>query len=141
MLGILVAVSAAGCSTDHRVSKERYVSSLNSLCRDFAAREKAIGEPQSLADLGKKEPRILDAFEKAILDKVEKLRAPPEIAARANRLVELAKQQREVFRGLILAAKRNDLTKLQELVAKNVALNKEANSIARGLGAQACANG
>ena len=72
---------------------------------------------------------------------VEKLRAPPEIAARANRLVELAKQQREVFRGLILAAKRNDLTKLQELVAKNVALNKEANSIARGLGAQACANG
>ena len=141
VLGILVAVPAAGCASGDRVSKERYVSSLNAMCKDFAAEEKTIGEPQTLADLRLKEPRILDAFEKTILDRVRTLRAPHEIAARANRLVELADQQRQVLRGLIRAARKNDLTKLRELTARNVALNDEAGSIARRLGAPACGGG
>ena len=134
-------MSAAGCGAGSRITKEQYVLRLSAMCRDFAAREKTIGAPQTLADLRQKEPRILGAFEKAILDKVRTLRAPHEIAAQANRLVELANRQREVFRELIVAAQKNDSSRVEALGARNAGLNAEANSIARDLGALACAGG
>jgi hypothetical protein len=135
MLGILLA----GCAGGEALSKEQYVSKLNSMCADFSEKERKIGEPQTLADLVTKGPRILDAFEKAIVDKVRKLKAPDEIADQADRLADLADQQRDVIGGLIDAAKRTDVAKVLELDAKNRALNEESRSITRELGAEACA--
>src|SRR5207249_2393725 len=91
------------------------------MCGDFSAREEQIGEPHSYADLSDKEPQILDAFEKTIADKVGNLHAPPEIAAQADRLVEIADQQRDVLAGLVAAAKKGDLAKVQRLLARNAA--------------------
>ena len=88
MLGILVAVLAAGCAGGEALSKEQYVSKLNAMCREFSAKEKEIGEPQTLADLVERGPRILDEFEKSIVDKVGTLKAPDEIADQADRLVD-----------------------------------------------------
>ena len=137
--GILVAGLAAGCAGGARApSKQEYVSKLNAMCEDFSAREQEIGEPHTLADLVDKGPRILDAFEKAIADKVGTLKAPDEIADQANRLVVLADQQRDVLGELVDAAKDNDFAEVRQLVSKNDALNKESNSIARELGAGAC---
>jgi outer membrane murein-binding lipoprotein Lpp len=140
-LVFLVAVLAAGCADDEALSKEQYVSKLNAMCDDFSQKEKEIGEPQTLADLVEKGPLILDAFEKAIVDKVRNLKAPDEIAVQADRLVELADHQRDVIAGLIEAAKENDFAKVRELASKNEALNREAKSITRKLGAEGCAAG
>jgi hypothetical protein len=137
--GILAAGLAAGCTDGARESsKEEYVSKLNAMCEDFSAREQEIGEPQTLTDLVEKGPRILDAFEKAIADKVGTLQAPDEIADQADRLVDLAGQQRDALGGLVDAARDRDLAEVRQLVAENDALNKESNSIARELGADAC---
>lgn len=136
--GMLVAGLAAGCGGAREPSKQEYVSKLNAMCADFSAREQKIGEPHTLADLVDKGPRILDAFEKAIADKVATLKAPDEIADQADRLVDLADQQRDVLGELVDAAKDSDLAKVRQLVPKNDALNKESNSIARELGADAC---
>jgi len=139
VLGILIAVLTPGCSVDGALSKEQYVSKLNAMCEDFSKKEKEIGEPQTLADLVEKGPRILDTFEEAIADKVANLKAPDEIADQTDRLIDLADQQRDVIGGLIDTAKSNDVAKVQELVSKNEALNKESRSITRELGAEACA--
>ena len=139
MLGILVAVLAAGCAGGEALSKEQYVSKLNAMCREFSAKEKEIGEPQTLADLVEKGPRILDEFEKSIVDKVGTLKAPDEIADQADRLVDLAGQQRDVIGELIDSARDNDFAKARGLASKNEALNTEATSIMRELGAEACA--
>jgi hypothetical protein len=140
LLGILIAALTAGCGDDEAVSKEQYVSKLNAMCADFSAKEKDIGDPQTLTDLVEKGPRILDAFEKTIVDKVGKLKAPDGIADRADRLVDLTDQQRNVIAGLVDAAKANDLAKVRELDSKNKALNKETTSITRELGAKVCAD-
>ena len=108
------------------------------MCEDFSAREEQIGEPRSQADLVEKGPQILDAYEKAIFDEVRKLKAPDEIGDQADRMAELAGEQRDVLSGLIDAAKADDAVKLQELASKNAKLNEEAGSIARELGAQSC---
>lgn len=139
MLGILVAVLAAGCAGGEALSKEQYVSKLNAMCREFSAKEKEIGEPQTLADLVERGPRILDEFEKSIVDKVGTLKAPDEIADQADRLVDLAGQQRDVIGELIDSARDNDFAKVRGLASKNEALNTEATSIMRELGAEACA--
>ena len=139
MLGILVAVLAAGCAGGEALSKEQYVSKLNAMCREFSAKEKEIGEPQTLADLVEKGPRILDEFEKSIVDNVGTLKAPDEIADQADRLVDLAGQQRDVIGELIDSARDNDFAKVRGLASKNEALNTEATSIMRELGAEACA--
>ena len=87
----------------------------------------------------RKGPRVLAAFEKAIVDKVHRLKAPDEIADQADRLVDLADQQSAVLRELIEAAKDNDVAKVSALASKNEAVNQDANSVARKLGAEACA--
>jgi hypothetical protein len=139
LLGALVAVLAAGCGAGEPLSKEQYASKLNGMCTDFSTQEKEVGEPQSFADLREKEPLILEAFDRAIFDKVRALKAPDEIAVQADRLVENARRQRDVMRQLIRAAQENDFAKVRELVPKNDALNEEARSITRDLGADACA--
>jgi hypothetical protein len=138
--GVLVAVSVpTACGGSPTLTKAEYVSRLNAMCQDFSKREKTIGEPRTADDLAEKEPRVAEAFEKAIVDKVHKLKAPDEIADQANRLAELADEQLDVLRGLGSAAKRNDFAKVSELSSKNAMINKEAGSIASGLGATACA--
>ena len=139
MTGVLVPAIATGCGSDTpRLSKAQYVSKLNAMCGDFSAREEQIGEPRSYADLSDKEPQILDAFEKTIADKVGDLHAPPEIAAQADRLVEIADQQRDVLAGLVAAAKKGDLANVRRLLSMNAALNMQSSTIARQLGANAC---
>lgn len=54
-------------------------------------------------------------------------------------MVELAEQQRDSLAGLIDAAKSGDVAEVRQLASKNQALNEEANSITRELGAEACA--
>jgi hypothetical protein len=138
VLGSVMAGLAAGCGGDEELSREKYVAELNAMCEDFGTREKEIGEPRTAADLVEKGPRVLEAFEEAIVDKVGTLDAPDEIADQADRLVGLADQQRDVLEGLVDAARENDFARTRELAAKNEALNKEAGRIARELGAEAC---
>ena len=139
VLGILLAALAAGCAGDEELSREQFVSKLNAMCEDFSEKEREIGEPQTPADLVEKGPRILDAFETAIVDKVRDLEAPDEIADQADRLVDLADQQRQVLDELIAAAKDGNVAKVRELASRNEALNTETTSITRELGAKACA--
>ena len=114
------------------------VSKLNAMCADFSAREQEIGEPQTRADLVEK-ARILDAFEIAIANQVGTLDAPDEIANEADRLVDIAHQQREVLGGLVDAATNGEYVEVRRLASKNAALNKESSLIAQKLGADACA--
>jgi hypothetical protein len=140
-LGILVPIMGGGCGDGERLSRDEYIARLNAMCEDFAAREQRIGEPQSLSDLVEKGPRILEAFEDAIADEVDGLEAPEEIAAEANRLADLADEQRVVLGELVEAARNDDLAAVRTLVSRNQALNDESNTIARELGAQSCAVG
>jgi hypothetical protein len=139
VLGGVMAALAGGCGGDEELSRDEYVAELNAMCEDFSAREKEIGEPQTLGDLVEKGPRIVDAFEKAIVDKVRTLNPPDELADEADRLVDVADQQRDVLAELVDAAKANDVMRVRELVPRNAALNTEADSIARDLGAESCA--
>jgi len=137
-LGILIACGPAGCAGGDGPSKEEYVSKLNAMCEDFSSREQEIGEPQTTADLVEKGPRILEAFEIAIANKVGALDAPDEIAHEADRLTDIAGEQRDVLGGLVDAAKNGDYAEVRRLASQNEALNMESSSIARDLGADAC---
>ena len=135
--GVLAVLSVTtACGGSKALSKAQYVSRLNAMCQDFRKREQAIGNPQ---DLVKNGPRIVDAFEKAIVEKVHELKAPREIADQAKRLTAIADEQRNVLSGMVEAAKRGDQAKVGELASKNATLNQESGSIAREIGATACA--
>ena len=137
-LGILVLVLSGGCGGE-ALSKDEYVARLNAACEDFSAREKRIGEPQNVSDLVKKGPRVLKAFEDAIVDEVDGLEAPDELADEAKRLVDLAHRQHAVLRDLVDAATNGNLVLVRTLASRNAGLNESASSIMRELGAQSCA--
>jgi hypothetical protein len=140
LLGAAVAVSVpTACGESDTLSKEQYVSRLNAMCRDFSRREQQIGEPQTTEDLVEKGPRVVDAFKEAIVDEVHRLKAPAEISQQANRMTRLADEQASVLRQLVEAAKRSDFSTVDELAAKNGALNRESSAVASDLGATACA--
>ena len=138
VLSVLYAGLVGGCASDKELSKDEYVSRLNAMCEVFSAREQEIGEPHTLADLVEKGPRILDAFEMAIMERVGALQAPDEIAAQADRLVDIAEEQGNVLGELVAAARDNNFAEVRSLVERNDALNNESNAIARELGADAC---
>jgi hypothetical protein len=138
-LSVLGAGLAGGCASDEELSKEEYVSRLNAMCEDFSAREQEIGEPHTLADLVVNGPRILDAFEVTIVEKVGALRASDEIAEQADRLVDIAEEQRDVLGELVSAARDNNFAEVLSLAERNDVLNNESKAIARELGADACA--
>jgi hypothetical protein len=138
VLGIAVAVAGTGCGAGGTLSREQYVSRLNAICDEFRAREKQIGEPQTLADLRERGPQVVAAFDK-VVEEVGKLKAPDELAPEAERFVDLGERQQVVLQGLVDAAKDGDVTKALELAATNEALNKEATMLARRVGAAACA--
>jgi hypothetical protein len=140
--GVLLAVALAGCGGGGgagTLDRQAYAAKLSAMCADFSAREKTIGAPQTLHDLATKGQRIVDAFDQAIRDKVRVLKASDSIAAQAQRFRDLADRQHDVLAALVAAGKRNDAAKAIPLVAKNQALNEEARSVARSLGATACA--
>jgi hypothetical protein len=137
-LSVLGAGLAGGCASDEELSKEEYVSRLNAMCEDFSAREQEIGEPHTLADLVEKGPRILDAFEVTIMERVGALKAPDEIADQAGRLVDIAEEQGDVLGELVAAARDDNFAEVRSLAERNDALNDQSNAIARELGADAC---
>jgi hypothetical protein len=137
-LSVLGAGLAGGCAGDEELGKEEYVSRLNAMCEDFSTREQEIGEPHTLADLVQKGPRILDAFEVTIVENVGALKTPDEIADQADRLVDIAEEQRDVLGELVAAARDNNVAEVGSLAERNDALNNESNAIARELGADAC---
>ena len=139
VLGVLLALATTACGESKTLSKSQYVSRLNAMCEDFSRREQEIGDPQTAEDLVQKGPRVLDAFEQAIVDEVHGLKAPDEISGQANRMARLADEQHDVLSRLVVAAKRNDLALVGELAAKNAALNRQSSAVASELGATSCA--
>jgi hypothetical protein len=140
VIGVVLAVALTACGgAAARLDRQAYAAKLSAMCRDFSAREKRIGEPRTLDDVAVRGPQIVEAFDKAIRDKVRGLRASEAIATEARRFRELADEQHDVLAALAVAAKRGDGIEAQRLVVRNQALNSEAGSIAHALGARGCA--
>jgi hypothetical protein len=139
---LVLALAAAGCGGggSKTLSKEEYGSQLNQICTDADAQRKKLGPINGIADLASKGPGLLDALDGAI-SKTEKLKAPSELKADADRLISTTKQLRDLLAQVVDAAKANDLAKVQQVGTKASALTNEADSLGKTLGAPACAQG
>jgi hypothetical protein len=138
-LVLLVAAALAGCGGS-KSPREQYVAKLNAMCDDFAERAQKIGEPQTPAGLKARGPRLVAAFEQAILEPIESLDAPPGVRAQAARLRQLARQQADVLRRLSAAGKRGDIAMLRKLAARYAQLSAQVGQIATNLKAHSCAS-
>ena len=129
----LVPVLAAGCG-----GNQSYGSKVSKMCEDFAKREQTIGTPRSPADLAARGDRIVAAYDDTILQPLLRTQAPPEDAAAAARLRQIARQQRDALRALADAGKKGDTQALRRLAVRNAQLNGQAGDIARQLKAKSC---
>jgi hypothetical protein len=129
----LVPVLAAGCG-----GKQSYGSKLSKMCEDFAKREQQIGTPSSPADLAVRGDKIVAAYDAAILQPLLRTQPPPEDAAAAQRLRQIAQKQRDTLRALADAGKKGDTQTLRRLAVHNAQLNRQAGDVARQLGAKSC---
>jgi hypothetical protein len=142
VVAVLATVAAScGGGGSSSLSKDEYSSQLNTICTELNAKNKAIGDPQSLDDVIQKGPQLQDAFQSAI-DEVEDLNPPDELKAAHARFLSLGKQIHSKIDELIAAAKKKDAAKLQAIASSIDPLDKESNQIAKTqLGAPACAQG
>jgi hypothetical protein len=131
-------VVTAGCGS--KSPREQFVSKLNAMCEDFAAREQQIGEPRTQADLAARGDQIVAAFEQTILRPLQQVEVPPEVAPQVAQLRVLTRQQHDALRGLAEAGRVGDVTKVRQLAARNTTLNAQAGQIAHDLKAESCAS-
>lgn len=129
----LVAILVAGCG-----GKQSYGSKVSKMCEDFAKREQQIGTPRSPAELAARGDRIVAAYDAAILQPLLRTQPPPEDAAAAARLRQIARRQRDTLRALADAGKQGDIQTLRRLAVRNAQLNAQAGDIARSLKAGSC---
>ena len=104
----LVPALAAGCG-----GNQSYGSKVSKMCEDFAKREQQIGTPRSPADLAARGDRIVAAYDDTILQPLLRTQAPPEDAAAAAHLRQIARQQRDALRALADAGKKGDTQALR----------------------------
>lgn len=142
LLMALVAVLAAGCGGggSKALSKEEYGSQLNKICQDANADRKKAGTISSPADVVKKGPKLLAAFDR-LISRAEKLKPPDEIKTDTDKVLSEAKQLRDLVSQVIDAAKANDVAKVVQLGAEGDALTKDLDALGTKLGAPACAQG
>jgi hypothetical protein len=141
VLALVLVAAGCGGGGGKSLSKQEYSSQLNKICTELNAKNKAIGDPQSVADVVTKGPQLQDAFQSAI-DEVEGLSPPAELKDAHERFVSLGKQIHSKLDDLIEAAKKKNLAKAQQIGATVDPLNTESNEIARTkLGAPACDQG
>ena len=140
----VLAVAAAGCGGGgggSALSKDEYSARLNHICQELNAKNKEIGEPNSVEDVVQKGPKLNDAFQGAI-DEVEDLKPPDELKDAHERFLTLGKQIHSKIDDLIDAAKKNDQAAAQQISNSLDRLDRESNEIATNqLGAPACAEG
>ena len=139
---LALALTAAGCGGggSTTLSKEEYGSQLNTICADYNAKVKEIGEPSSISELADKGPTLLDEFDAAIA-KAEKLKAPDELAATRDEFFSKSKDLRNTISDIVDAAKANDSAKINELGPKADELSSQTDALGKKLGAPACAEG
>jgi hypothetical protein len=133
-----VGVLAAGCGGGTTLSKEEYGSQLNAICADFNAKVEEIGEPTSISELADKGPQLLAELD-ATIAKAEKLKAPSEIRADADRFLSVVKELRDLDSDLIDAVEKNDTAAISAFGARAEALFTERDALGKKLGAPACA--
>lgn len=138
VLAALVGVLAAACGGGKTLSKEEYGSQLNAICADYNAKVKEIGEPTTISEVADKGPQLLDEFDAAIA-KAEKLKAPSEIKADADKFISVVKELRGLISDLIDAVEKNDTATISSFGAKADALFKDRDALGKKLGAPACA--
>jgi hypothetical protein len=134
-----VAVAVTGCGGS-KSPREEFVSKLNKMCEDFAAREKKIGEPSDPTQLAQRGDQIVTAYDEALVQPLHDLKAPPGIAAEVAQLRSITVRQRETLRGLAAAGKTGDVTRVRRLAVVNAQLNAQAAQIALQLKADSCAS-
>jgi len=139
-----LAIAAAGCGGGgggSALSKDEYSSRLNQICTELNAKNKEIGEPNSIPEIADKGPKLNDAFQNAI-DEVGDLNPPDELKDAHEKFLSLGKQIHAKIDQLIEEAANKDQEGLQRVGGEIDPLDKESNDIAKNqLGAPACAEG
>ena len=138
VLAALVGVLAAACGGGKTLSKEEYGSQLNAICADYNTKVNEIGEPTDIGEVAEKGPQLLDEFDAAIA-KAEKLEAPSEIKADADRFISVITELRGLISDLVDAVEKNDTATISAYGAKADALFKDRDALGKKLGAPACA--
>src|SRR5579862_4122353 len=110
---------------------------MNSICATLDAKQKAEGQPSSLADFATKES-VLSDVAKTALKKLQKLEPPAAIKSNVDHFVSVGNQLVSLVGTAIKAAKANDQTKTNQLITQINALSKTTDVDANAIGARAC---
>jgi hypothetical protein len=143
LFGCVLAFLAAGCGGGGGeaggLTREEFVSELDQICADFAAKQEEIGEPDSLDDLAELGPEIESEFDAAIQRARDLGEPPEEIADGVDRFLDLAEEQKAVIGDFVAAAEDADVQRVQEIAEEAEELDEESDRIATELGAERCA--
>ncbi len=131
-----LVLSSTGCG-DEPLSKAEYVKQADAICKDYAARQKKLGEPKSVKDI----ERLADETKPLVQEQLKELRAleaPDEVKDDANAAYDLLDQQVPKIDQLVAAAKKNDVKGIQKIATEAGKLDDQANAKAKAIGLKVC---
>jgi hypothetical protein len=139
-LAALVLVAASCGGGGGRLSKADYAKKADAICAKYNQKINALGTPKSLADIGPFADKAL-ALERKGNQELRDLEPPKDEEKTAGRWTALNDSVAGAVADLSAAAKKNDRAAIQAALRRGQAANKQANVLAKQLGAKVCGRG
>jgi hypothetical protein len=132
---------AAGCGGGGgSLSKGDYAKKADAICAKYNRKINALGSPKSLADIGPFADKAL-ALERKGNQELRDLKPPKDEEQTAKRWTAQNDKVADAVADLSAAAKKNNRAGIQAALRRGQAANKQANALAKQLGAQVCGRG
>lgn len=133
---LALVVAASGCG-EEALSRAEYAKQADAICAEYTKRQDALGTPKSVKDIerlaGKTKPLVEEQ-----LGRLRALQAPDVIAGDTKAAYDLLERQLPKIDELVVAAKANDIPKIEGIAATATKLDTEANARARAAGLKVC---
>jgi hypothetical protein len=132
------AIAVTGCGGgSKRLSKEQFAAKANALCTAFNAKVKAVGNPQTVADLTAAVEKLLPLDKKLVAD-FAALKPPADEEKTVKRLIQLGNEQSTRIEKMLAALKANDMATVTKLTTEGDANDKESKTLFRQIGVTEC---
>jgi len=133
----LVMLPACGSGGGQPLTKAQYAAKADAICAKGSERQKALGNPTSVAELGRVADRTLSILDDAISD-LNKLKPPASEQTKADQWLAQVRQLRDDLEQIRDKAKAQDLKALQQIATTSQQHNAQANQLATDLGMTVC---
>jgi hypothetical protein len=140
VLGLALLAAGCGGGGGDRLSREQLVAKADAICKDYNAKFNALGQPNSMDELGSFADKALPIAQEG-RTKLGELKPPEDLQATYDKWLAEGDKAVDAIKRLRTAAEKNDAAAVRSIGEEANRENHKSDQLASQLGFKACGQG